>query len=434
MQKNSIAIMAALFVLVFVGVPSAQRGGGARGGGARGAVSRSPSMSRSAPRTSRPASRPSTSQRPSVSRPSTSRPSPSRPSASQRPSVSRPSTSRPAPSRPSVSQRPSTSRPPTAQRPSVSRPSVGTLPSGNKRPDRGQINDFLGMPGAGTRPGSGQRPPTAGQLPARPPGQRPPVARPPVQRPPGARPPGMRPPGPRPPGYRPPLPPRPPRPPHYHRPPRPPYYPPYHRHWHYHYGRYRPSHWWAWATVPLVTSWIVMAATQPVYYSYGTGGNVTYVNNTVYVDGEPTVSAPEYYQQAEAIAQAVPEIDEAQAEKVEWLPLGMFAYMPEGSEQTTGYLQLALSKERMIGGTYFNEATDSSHPIEGTVDPDTARAAWRFADGTNPELVMETGVFNLTEDTASTILHFGPEKVQTGLLVRLEPPEDVDAAATESPE
>ena len=99
---------------------------------------------------------------------------------------------------------------------------------------------------------------------------------------------------------------------------------------------------------------------------------------------------------------------------------------PEGAEETTAYIQLALNKEGVIGGTYFNEETDSSHPIEGSVDKDTQRAAWRFVDGTNPDLVMETGIYNLTEDTASVILHFGPDNVQQGMLVRLEAPEDID--------
>lgn len=163
-----------------------------------------------------------------------------------------------------------------------------------------------------------------------------------------------------------------------------------------------------------------------MYYMYGPNGNVVYINNIVYVNGEPEATAQEYYQQARTIAEAAPKLDKTAAEKVEWLPLGMFAYIPEGAEDATCYLQLALSREGIIGGTYFNEMTNSSRPIEGSVDKETQRATWRFADGRNQEFVMETGIYNLTKDNASTILHFGPNKYQQGILVRLEAPEDID--------
>jgi hypothetical protein len=54
------------------------------------------------------------------------------------------------------------------------------------------------------------------------------------------------------------------------------------------------------------------------------------------------------------------------------------------------------------------------------VDEKTQRAVWKAADGTNANLVMETGVFNLTEDQAEVLVHFGPEQTQTALLVRLD--------------
>lgn len=52
------------------------------------------------------------------------------------------------------------------------------------------------------------------------------------------------------------------------------------------------------------------------------------------------------------------------------------------------------------------------------VDEATQRAVWKAADGTNPNLVMESGVYNLTQDKADVLVHFGPEKTETARLVR----------------
>jgi hypothetical protein len=46
-----------------------------------------------------------------------------------------------------------------------------------------------------------------------------------------------------------------------------------------------------------LSGWFIGASfAQPYYYSYGTGGNVYYQNNQVYMDGQVYVTAPEYYE------------------------------------------------------------------------------------------------------------------------------------------
>lgn len=195
---------------------------------------------------------------------------------------------------------------------------------------------------------------------------------------------------------------------------------------------YRPGHWWRWATAGAITGWLARSWAQPVYYSYGTGGNVVYQNNVVYVDGQQVGSAEQYYQDSMQLAESVPELSEEQAESIEWLPLGVFALTDEGVNTSSMYLQLAVSKEGLISGTYYNESTGAVHPVEGMVDNDTQRAVWRAADGTNPDLVMETGVYNLTEDQAEVLVHFGPDDTQTWLMVRLDESERPDAEAPEN--
>ena len=76
--------------------------------------------------------------------------------------------------------------------------------------------------------------------------------------------------------------------------------------------------------------WFALAATQPVYYDYGT--SVYYQDNQVYYGDNVIATSDEYYTQAEKIAENVPaDLDD---EKVEWMPLGVFA-MNDGDSSSS---------------------------------------------------------------------------------------------------
>jgi len=140
----------------------------------------------------------------------------------------------------------------------------------------------------------------------------------------------------------------------------------------------------------------------------------------VYVNGDEYGSADQYYNDTTQIAVSAPEMTDEQAAEIEWMPLGVFALTAEGVNASSMYLQLAVSKEGVIAGTFYNESTGATHAIEGMVDEKTQRAVWKAADGTNADIVMETGLYNLTQDQAEVLVHFGPEKTQNVLLVRLD--------------
>lgn len=55
------------------------------------------------------------------------------------------------------------------------------------------------------------------------------------------------------------------------------------------------------------------------------------------------------------------------------MPLGVFAVSEENATDSGMLLQLAVSKEGIIAGTYYNDVTGSSRPVEGTVDQKTQR-------------------------------------------------------------
>lgn len=428
LKKASMTLMAVAAVFMLSVEALGQRRGGSRGG----SISRTPSMSR--PPTPRPnISRPPV-KRPSVQRPSVQRPSvkpPQRPSTlpnKGRPSGGFPNKGTSPNTRPSVlkpSSKPSTlpGFPSSGKRPSVGGfdPSKITnsvknrYPSGSQKPF---MPDWY-KPGASqlpsggvtkpaTRPGTGVRPP-ATNLPAKP-GIRPPATNLPAR--PGYRPPGYRPPGYRPPAYRPPA-----------------YRPVWHP-WYRPGYTDRPGYWWRPATAVAVSSWFVWAA-RPVYYSYGNGGTVYYEGDTVYVNGEASGTPNEYYESVKSVASSVPEISEEQADKAEWMPLGVFAVVQDEVEETAMLIQLAVNKEGVVAGTFYNETTEKSIPLEGMVDKESQRVAWKSADKSNPDIVMETGLYNLTKETAPVLVHFGADESQTWNLVRIEQDEETSGKQPE---
>jgi hypothetical protein len=210
--------------------------------------------------------------------------------------------------------------------------------------------------------------------------------------------------------------------------------------WHYHYwnNNFGPNYWWtvpAWGAVTAWWNWGTYpqsAWSQPVYYDYGDGGNVTYQDNSVYIGGEEIASADDYAMSAADLATVAPPADEATAEAAEWLPLGTFAVV--GDEQETDpsrTVQLAVSKEGIISGTLYNTQTDDAQSVQGQVDKETQRVAMRLAN--SDTIVIETGIYNLTQDQAPILVHFGTDKVETWLLVRLENPQGDDSADSSTP-
>ncbi|MCE5230390.1 mu-protocadherin-cell-suface protein, partial [bacterium] len=68
-----------------------------------------------------------------------------------------------------------------------------------------------------------------------------------------------------------------------------------------------------------------------------------------------------------------------------------------------------------------NVMTGDNKPVAGSVDKKTQRAAWRIGD--NKNTVIETGLFNLTQDVTPVSMDFGKGQSQTWLMVRLPAPE-----------
>jgi hypothetical protein len=155
-----------------------------------------------------------------------------------------------------------------------------------------------------------------------------------------------------------------------------------------------------------------------VYYNYG--DNVYYSDGQVYYGDQPVATADQYAYQAEQIATSAPDVTPAESD---WMPLGIFAMTADGQESTadpTMFLQLAVSKEGIISGTFQNTVSGTTKSIEGMVDKQSQRAAWTELGQTRP--IMETGISNLTQDTAPVLVHYADGTTQQWLLVRLDQP------------
>jgi hypothetical protein len=161
---------------------------------------------------------------------------------------------------------------------------------------------------------------------------------------------------------------------------------------------------------------------EPYDYDYGSGGSVYYGDDSVYVGGQAAATPVQYAEQAMTIAesgaQQLAALDaQPPAAPVEWLTLGVYAITTVEGGEPTRFVQLAVTKDGLISGTYYNTLTNGALSVQGAVDRSTQRAAW-YPEG-HPTTVMEAGIHNLTQDQSSALLHFGTGEQQEVLLVRL---------------
>jgi len=173
-----------------------------------------------------------------------------------------------------------------------------------------------------------------------------------------------------------------------------------------------------WATWAALGGWIGYGAGEPTTYSYG--DNVYYQGDEVYYGDQAVATADQYAQQADAIAASAPQ---TKPESSEWLPLGVFALTQDGQAsgvEPTLFIQLAISKEGVIAGTFKNMATGQVQTLEGMADKKSQRVAWGVAGQKRP--ILETGIANLTQDSSPALVHFADGQTQQLLMVRLAEP------------
>ena len=142
---------------------------------------------------------------------------------------------------------------------------------------------------------------------------------------------------------------------------------------------------WAASTWPAINTWFGVDWPAIDYYY---GDNITYVDNNVCLYGQPIATAADYYQSAADLAQTgeqadIPSeppppkrpaggapVDQANAQ---WLPLGVFEAIPGGEKSSKMTFQLAVNKDGIVRGNYYNTGDNNVQQVQGAVDKQTQR-------------------------------------------------------------
>jgi hypothetical protein len=170
----------------------------------------------------------------------------------------------------------------------------------------------------------------------------------------------------------------------------------------------------AWGTV----SSFVGVTAPPVVYDYGS--TTVIQDGTVYTNGEPAGSAADYAAQATAIADTGRQAQPADSD--EWQPLGVFGMIQGDEEVAQRIFQLGVNKGGVIRGNYYDAVADNTLPVYGSVDKKTQRVAWSIGD--KKDIVFEAGLNNMTQNESTVLVHYGKDRTQQMMLVRLEEPKD----------
>jgi hypothetical protein len=180
----------------------------------------------------------------------------------------------------------------------------------------------------------------------------------------------------------------------------------------------------AWSTpaYPQVAGNLGLSAAAAPNYAYGS--SVVYQGNNVYVEGQEAGTVQQYAEQATAIAAQGQAASPPQTD--DWQALGVFALVQGNETNSNTVFQLAVNKDGLIRGNYYDGATDATTDVYGSVDKKTQRAAWTI--GKKKDRVFEAGVYNLTQPECPCLLHLGSEKTDQLLLVRLEQPQGASGA------
>lgn len=121
-----------------------------------------------------------------------------------------------------------------------------------------------------------------------------------------------------------------------------------------------PNDWWKTADVATITAWLGQPISAAGTAADGAGAVATAGGGDVGADGLRSVLVlPAGHQNAVGPADS------------DWLPLGVFAMVPPGTQDTAqshNYQQLAIDRQGAIRGNFYDTLSGTIQPITGTVD------------------------------------------------------------------
>ncbi len=169
---------------------------------------------------------------------------------------------------------------------------------------------------------------------------------------------------------------------------------------------------WSQPTWTTVNNWF---STNWTPFGYDYGDELNYDGGNVSLYGQPIATAAQYWQSASQLSS---QGQQAPPKDAQWLPLGVFAAV-RGEQKTTDRLfQLAVDKEGTVRGNYFDTVAKNAQKVEGAVDKLTQRITWVVED--RKDIIFDTGLYNLTKEETAVLVHFGKDKTEQWMLVRLK--------------
>ena len=167
------------------------------------------------------------------------------------------------------------------------------------------------------------------------------------------------------------------------------------------------------ATYGSAAAWLGLQATE------GNGGT-TVINNTelandqadneVNDNNDAAITQPA---DAAALAGSGATLSD---EKAAFLPLGVFTIAPKGADEAVALVHLAVSKDGILRGTYYNLKTDKDQNIHGAVNKEDHSLAWTL--GPKGTKVFHTWLEDLTDLPAPVTVRTEDGKTHMWTLAR----------------
>jgi hypothetical protein len=203
------------------------------------------------------------------------------------------------------------------------------------------------------------------------------------------------------------------------------------------------NNYWAGAPFGAATAWLGYSAAAAANPGLSTGNTTVYTgdanpdfNDQAAQDTEPTtgeVVSPA----AQAAALAASGLTELPS-NADFLPLGVYSLAQPNQPEASAMLQLAVSKEGLLRGSYYDVLSGQEHAIAGSIDKNTQRVAWSVAP--NNKVFFETSLQSLTNESGPVAVHFENGESRQWTLARYdsaesseELPEEAGPAANEGP-
>ena len=196
---------------------------------------------------------------------------------------------------------------------------------------------------------------------------------------------------------------------------------------------------WGIANWGTTAAWLGLgAASTPLWGGYGATNTTVYDTDNEDLNqpanefaGGQNLSPADLATQSAAAQQLAAQGNPEPGQQDQFMPLGVFSLAPENQTEATALLQLAVSKQGIVRGTYYDLLSDTDRPIRGSVDKQTQLVAWNV--GAGGQATFQTALPVLTEPSGPVSVHYQNGQTRQWVLARYEkePTEQAGAGANE---